>query len=138
MSFLPPSNQSVIAFTDNGLSNLIAIIGRINDARARRSVTANWLLGQVNEFCESLDSYIAAGGEPSELVWTIHFSNTLATATTELLGGTADLSMETMKEVVSHITAITETLGEPHYGSSVNARWSGFIVNRVCLDVFGE
>ena len=138
MSFLPPSNQPLIPFTDNGLSNLIATIGRINDARARRSVTADWLLDQVNDFCKSLDSYIAAGGEPSELLWTIHFCKSLATSTAELLGGTDDLPIETMKEVVSHITAITEVLGEPHYGSSVDARWSGFIVNRVCRATFGE
>ena len=138
MSFLPPSNQSLIPFTDSGLSNLIATIGRINDARTRRSAGADWLLGQVKEFSESLDSYIADGGDPSELLWTIHFCRSLATCTADLLGGTDDLPVETMKEVVSYITAITEVLGEPHYGSSVNARWSGFILNRVCRTTFGE
>jgi len=138
MSFLPPSNRPVLApFTqsDFGLSNLIATIGHINSAHATSSVTAAWLLGQVKDFSDGLDSYIAAGGEPSEMLWTIHFCKSLVTATTELLH--VDVDYETMKEVVAYVTAITETLGQSGYGDNLDCRWHGFIVNRVCTDVFG-
>jgi len=123
--------------SESELSNLIATIGRINDACAQQSVAAAWLLGQVKEFSESLDCYIAAGNEPSEMLWTIHFCKSLATATTQQLSGVLVEGWETMKEIVTYITAITETLGEPHYGTSVSAAWSGFIVEQLCFNVFG-
>ena len=145
MSFLPPSNRNAttLPFTqsDFGLSNLIAIIGRINNARAQQSVSPTWLRDQVNEFSESLDSYIADGGEPSEMLWTIHFCKSLAIVTTGLLGSgivREEDYIETMKEVVAHISAITETLGHSAFGGNLDCRWHGFIVNHVCHTTFGE
>ena len=144
MSFLPPSNRNVTLMpfiqSDFGLSNLIATIGRINNARAQQSVTPTWLLDQVKDFSDSLDSYIAEGGEPSEMLWTIHFCKSLVTVTTALLGGSpvGEDYMETMKEVVIHITAITETLGQSAFGDNLDCRWHGFIVNHVCRSTFGE
>ena len=142
MSFLSPSNRTALMpFTqsDLGLSNLVATIGRINDSHARQSVTPNWLLGQVKDFSDSLDSYIVAGGEPSEMLWTIHFCKSLVTVTTALLGGSPVVEdLQTMKEVVIHITAITETLGQSAFGDNLDCRWHGFIVNHVCRNTFGE
>jgi len=144
MSFLPPSNRNATLMpfiqSDFGLSNLIATIGHINNARAQQSVTPTWLLGQVKDFSDSLDSYIAEGGEPSEMLWTIHFCKSLVTVTTALLGGSpvGEDYMETMKEVVIHITAITETLGQSAFGDNLDCRWHGFIVNHVCRSTFGE
>ena len=105
MSFLTPSNRTALMpfiQSDLGLSNLVATIGRINDAYARQSVAPTWLLGQVKEFSDSLDSYIAEGGEPSETLWTIHFCKSLVTTTTDLLGGgrVGEEYTQTMKEVV--------------------------------------
>jgi len=145
MSFLPPSNRNATLMpfiqSDNGLSNLVATIGRINNAHARQSVAPAWLLGQVKDFSDSLDSYIAAGGEPSEMLWTIHFCKSLVTVTTRVLGSGAvsdGCYMETMKEVVIHITAITESLGQSAFGDNLDCRWHGFIVNHVCRSTFGE
>ena len=143
MSFLPPSNHNATLMpfiqSDFGLSNLIATIGRINNARAQQSVTPTWLLDQVKDFSDSLDSYIAEGGEPSEMLWTIHFCKSLVTVTTALLGGTpVGEDVLTMKEVVTHVTAITETLGQSAFGDNLDCRWHGFIVNHVCRSTFGE
>ena len=144
MSFLTPSNRAaLIPFiqSDLGLSNLVATIGRINDAYARQSVAPTWLLGQVKDFSDSLDSYIADGGEPSEMLWTIHFCKSLAIVTTGLLGTgivREEDYIETMKEVVAHISAITETLGHSAFGDNLDCRWHGFIVNHVCHTTFGE
>ena len=142
MSFLPPSNRpALMPFTqsDLGLSNLVATIGCINDAHARQSVTPNWLLGQVKDFSDSLDSYITVGGEPSEMLWTIHFCKTLVTVTTGLLGGVREEDyIQTMKEVTAYVTAITETLGQSAFGDNLDCRWHGFIVNHVCRNTFGE
>lgn len=138
MSFLSPSNRTALMpFTqsDLGLSNLVATIGRINDAHARQSVTAEWLLGQVKEFSEGLDSYITAGGEPTEMLWTVHFCKSLVTTTSELLIANGDY--ETMKEVVVYILAIAETLGQTSFCDSLDCRWHGYLVNRVCSNVFG-
>ena len=144
MSFLQPSNRSAALMpfiqSDFGQSNLVATIGRINDARAQQSVSAAWLLGQVKDFSDSLDSYIAAGGEPSEMLWTIHFCKSLVAVTTRVLGGTpvGEDYMETMKEVVIYVTAITERLGHSAFGDNLDCRWHGFIVNHVCRNTFGE
>ena len=144
MSFLPPSNRNATLMpfiqSDFGLSNLIATIGRINNTRAQQSVTPTWLLDQVKDFSESLDSYIAEGGEPSQMLWTVHFCKSLVTVTTGLLGSTpvSEDYMETMKEVVTHVTAITETLGQSAFGDNLDCRWHGFIVNHVCRSTFGE
>lgn len=138
MSFLKPSNRTALVpfiQSDFGLSNLVATIGRINDAYARQSVAPAWLLDQVKDFSDSLGSYIAAGGAPSETLWTIHFCKSLVTATTELLH--VDGDYETMKEVVTYVAAITETLGHSSFSDTLDCRWHGFIVNRVCTDVFG-
>jgi len=139
MSFLKPSNRpALVPFiqSDLGLSNLVATIGRINDVRSQQSVAPAWLLGQVKDFSDSLDSYIAAGGAPSEMLWTIHFCKTLATATTELLSACGDY--ETMKEVVTYVVAITETLGHSSFSDTLDCRWHGYLVNHVCTNVFGE
>ena len=144
MSFLPPSNRNATLMpfiqSDFGLSNLIATIGRINNAHAKQSVTPTWLLGQVKDFSDSLDSYIAEGGEPSETLWTIHFCKSLVTATTELLGGTPEDEeyTQTMKEVVTYVAAITETLGHTSFGDTLDCRWHGFIIRQVCTNLFGE
>ncbi len=142
MSFLPPSNRaSLMPFiqSDLGLSNLVATIGRINDAYARQSVAPTWLLGQVKEFSDSLDSYIAEGGEPSETLWTIHFCKSLVTTTTDLLGGgrVGEEYTQTMKEVVVYVAAITEALGHTSFSDTLDCRWHGHLVNHVCFNVFG-
>ncbi len=140
MSFLTPSNRTVALMpfiqSDLGLSNLIATIGRINDVRAQQSVAPAWLLGQVKEFSDSLDSYITAGGEPSEMLWTIHFCKSLVTATTELLVASGDY--ETMKEVVVYVAAITEALGHTSFSDTLDCHWHGFIIRQVCTNLFGE
>lgn len=145
MSFLPPSNRNAttLPFTqsDFGLSNLIATIGRINDVRAQQPVAPAWLLGQVKEFSDSLDSYVIAGGEPSETLWTIHFCKSLAIVTTGLLGTGVmreEDYIETMKEVVTYVIGITETLGHSAFSDNLDCRWHGFIVNHVCHITFGE
>ena len=144
MSFLPPSNRNATLMpfiqSDFGLSNLIATIGRINNARSQQSVTPTWLLDQVKDFSDSLDAYIAEGGEPSEMLWTVHFCKSLVAVTTRVLGGTpvGEDYIETMKEVVIHITAITETLGQSAFGDNLDCRWHGFIVYHVCRSTFGE
>ena len=144
MSFLTPSNRTVALMpfiqSDLGLSNLIATIGRINDVRAQQSVAPAWLLGQVKEFSDSLDSYITAGGAPSEMLWTIHFCKSLVTATSELLGSTGvdEEYTQTMKEVVVYVAAITEALGHTSFSDTLDCRWHGFIIRQVCINLFGE
>jgi len=138
MSFLTPSNRTALMpfiQSDLGLSNLVDIIGRINDARYQQSVAPTWLLGQVKEFSDALDSYIAAGGEPTNTLWTVHFCKSLVTATSELLVANGDY--ETMKDVVVYIFAIAETLGQTSFSDSLDCRWHGFIVNHVCTNLFG-
>ena len=143
MSFLTPSNRTVALMpfiqSDLGLSNLVATIGRINDAYARQSVAPTWLLGQVKDFSDSLDSYIAEGGEPSETLWTIHFCKSLVTTTTDLLGGgrVGEEYTQTMKEVVTYVVAITEALGHTSFSDTLDCRWHGYLVNHVCFNVFG-
>ena len=149
MSFLPPSSvKSSVARTQSQIaaSNLVAIINRINDARAQESVSPTWLRDQVNEFSVALDSYIVAGGDPVELLGSIYFSRSLSDATVVLLGSgfhlkpfvDMDYFCMTMKEVVTHISAITDTLGHSAFGDNLDCRWHGFIVSHVCQSIFGE
>ena len=139
MSFLPPSNRTALMpfiQSDLGLSNLVATIGRINDAHARHSVTAEWLLGQVKEFSDGLDSYITAGGDPTQMLWTIHFCKSLVNVTIDLLAESGEC--ETMKEVTAYVIDITDTLGRSSFGDYLDSRWHGFILNHVCTNVFGD
>ena len=150
MSFLPPSNRTaVMPFiqSDLGLSNLIDTINRINNAFAiplSPSVTPYWLLGQVKEFSDGLDSYIIAGGDPYKQLWSLHFCRVLSDATVEVLRLVNrqafvddDDIIQTMKEVVIDVTAITETLGHSAFGDNLECSWHGFIVNHVCINLFG-
>jgi len=149
MSFLPPSSvKSFVTPTQSqiAVSNLNAIINRINGARAQESVSPSWLRDQVNEFSETLNFYIADGGDPVELLGSIYFSRSLSDATVALLGSgfhlkpfvDMDFFNQTMKEVVVHISAITETLGHSAFGDNLDCRWHGFIVSHVCQSIFGE
>ena len=100
----------------------------------------NKVLSNLGRSMSKYRLIIAEGGEPSEMLWTIHFCKSLVTVTTALLGGSpvGEDYMETMKEVVIHITAITETLGQSAFGDNLDCRWHGFIVNHVCRSTFGE
>ena len=152
MSFLPPSNRTgaSISFVPStqsefAVSNLTAIINRINDAQAHQSVTPAWLMDQVNEFSKSLDSYVIAGGDPAGLLGSIYFSRTLTDATIEVLRSGFDRQpfvdenyiIQIMKEIVLDVSAITESLGHSAFGDNLECRWHGFIVNRACQS-FGE
>ena len=153
MSFLPPSNpqrtlMSYVPSTQSELavSNLTATINRINDALAQRSVTPAWLMDQVNEFSKSLDSYVIAGGDPAGLLGSIFFARTLSDATVEVLNSgyhlqpfvDEDYIIQTMKEIVLEVSAITGTLGCSAFGDNLDCRWHGFIVGRACQSIFGE
>ena len=154
MSFLPPSNpqrtlMSSVPSTQLELaeSNLTATINRISNAFAiplSPSVTPYWLLTQVNEFSESLNSYVIAGGDPYKQLWSLHFCRVLSDATVEVLRlvnrqvfVNEDDIIQTMKEVVMDVTAITETLGHSAFGDNLECSWHGFIVNHVCINLFG-
>ena len=149
MSFVP-STQSELA-----VSNLTATINHISDTLASASVSPAWLITQVNEFSDSLDSYVIAGGDPSELLGSFHFSRTLVDATIALLGSgfhresivdedctvphvDEDYTIQIIKELVMDVSAITETLGCSAFGDNLECRWHGFIVNRACQGIFGE
>ena len=141
MSFVP-STQSELA-----VSNLTATINRINGAMAPWSaVTPYWLLTQVNEFSESLDSYVVAGGDPYKQLWSLHFCKVLSNATVELLRGDYHCKsfvdegyiIQIMKEVVLGVSAIAETLGHSAFGDNLECSWHGFIVDRACESLFGE
>ena len=156
MSFLPPSNpqrtlMSSVPSTQLELaeSNLTATINRISNAFAiplSPSVTPYWLLTQVNEFSESLDSYVIAGGDPYKQLWSLHFCKVLSDATVEVLRGDyhrkpfvdEDYIIQIMKEVVMDVAAITETLGHSAFGDNLECSWHGFIVKRACESLFGE
>ena len=154
MSFLPPSTRigasmSFVPSTQSELamSNLTATINRINDAMAPWSaVTPYWLLTQVNEFSESLDSYVIAGGDPYKQLWSLHFCKVLSDATVEVLRGDyyrktfvdEDYIIQIMKEVVAEVSAIAETLGHSAFGDNLECSWHGFIVNRACQGIFGQ
>ena len=154
MSFLPPSNRigasmSSVPSTQSELavSNLTATINRINEHRwLRPSVTPYWLLTQVNEFSESLDSYVVAGGDPYKQLWSLHFCKVLADATIEMLRGDysrksfvdEDYIIQIMKEVVLEVSAIAETLGHSAIGDNLECSWHGFIVDHACESLFGE
>ena len=143
MSFVP-STQSELA-----VSNLTATINRINNAFAiplSPSVTPYWLLTQVNEFSESLDSYVIAGGDPYKQLWSLHFCKVLSDATIEVLRGDyhrksfvdEDYIIQIMKEVVLEVSAIAETLGHSAFGDNLECSWHGFIVGRACQAIFGQ
>tara|TARA_R100001509_G_scaffold137138_1_gene91055 strand:- start:148 stop:573 length:426 start_codon:yes stop_codon:yes gene_type:complete len=136
-----PSTQLELA-----VSNLTATINRINDSLAFGSVTPAWLMGQVNEFAAALDSYVVAGGDPTGLLGSLCFGRTLSDATVRVLRSgyhrqpfvDEDYIIQTMKETVMDVTAITETLGHSAFGDNLECRWHGFIVNRACQAIFGE
>ena len=153
MSFLPPSNHigasmSFVPSTQSELavSNLTATINRINDAMAQKSVTPNWLQGQVNEFSEALDSYVIAGGDPARMLGSVFFGRTLSDATVDVLNSgfhrkpfvDEDYIIQILKEVVLDVSAITETLGCSAFGDNLECRWHGFIVGRACQAIFGQ
>ena len=152
MSFLPPSNpQRTLMFyvpstqSELAMSNLTTIIHRINDTLALGSVTPAWLLGQVKEFSDGLDSYVVAGGDPYKQLWSLHFCRVLSDATVKVLRSgyhrqafvDEDYIIQTMKEVVMDVAAITETLGHSAFGDNLECSWHGFIVNHVCTNLFG-
>ena len=153
MPFLPPSNRfgasmSYVPSTQSELAvtNLTATINRINDAMAQQSVSPTWLMDQVNEIGKSLDSYVIAGGDPAGLLGSLFFGRTLSDATVEVLRSDyhrkpfvdEDYIIQTLKEIVLEVSAITETLGHSAFGDNLECRWHGFIVNRACQGIFGE
>ena len=139
MTFIP-STQSDLA-----VSNLLATIDTIKSSTDFVATTPGWLVGQIHSFSESLDSYCIAGGDPSELSFSVRACEVLVTAVADLLDSgyhlkpfvDEDFFFHTLHDIVDDITAITESLGEPCYGSDVCDRWNAFIV-KAEQDAFGE
>ena len=125
-----PNTKSKLA-----VSNMSDTINTIKNTYRLRAITPNWLMGQVDVFSESLDSYVIAGGDPSELSLSIRACETLSIAVVTLLGSGWHLKpyvdehfFHMMGEVVININAITESLGQPCYGADLCDRWNAFVV----------
>ena len=139
ISFIP-STQSDLA-----VSNLTATINTIKSSDAFGATTPNWLMTQVDAFSESLDSYVIAGGDPSELSFSVRACEVLVTAVADLLDSgyhlkpfvDEDWFFNRMDAIVLDVNAIAESLGEPCYGSDLCDRWNAFIV-KAEQDAFGE
>ena len=130
MSFFP-STQSKLA-----VSKVIDSLGNISSAWRFGVVTPAWLSSQVDSIGEALDSYADAGGDPSELVFSVRACEVMVYAVVRLLDSDYHLKpfvdedwfFERMEGLVSAVNEITETLGEPCYGASLCADWNYFQV----------
>lgn len=118
-------------------SNLTNIINYISSDHYKSQGTPNYLSGLVDLFSESLDSYVAAGGDPVDLPLGVRASEVLVNAVADLLASDYHMKpivdtewfMSTVDEMVTNIAAITERLDEGSYGDDLCDRFNAFVVN---------